>query len=298
MTPQKAASILRDAGFEVDPLSLRLERREELWVMPLSGDRIAWFSTTSESARLLAFERRVQELVSRHTSLCVPVSTFMNDVVEVRNAVPGLVDHGVLFKTFLADSSLAQRFGHELGHALADLHGSIPASQHGDWLPKQLEWPLPHHEVIEKIDVVIDDPGLVAQIDHVLTMHETIVVDPSDLVLLHGDLGFHNVAVEYENLAFRGLFDFKDAARADRHLDFRYLIFTPGRFDMLDACCAEYSRLTGRTLDQQRIKLYNAIWAISHLAHRAGTAPDELSCGRTLERDLWWTRSAIASLSA
>jgi hypothetical protein len=44
--------------------------------------------------------------------------------------------------------------------------------------------------------------------------------------------------------------------------------------------------------------LYNAASAITFLAYRAGTAPDERSCGRTLAQDLAWTRQAVARVLA
>jgi aminoglycoside phosphotransferase (APT) family kinase protein len=111
---------------------------------------------------------------------------------------------------------------------------------------------------------------------------------------VHGDIGFHNLAFDPGTLAVRGLFDFKDAAWADRHVDFRYLMFDIGRFDLLDAACDAYSKVTGYQIDRNRVVLYNAVWAISFLAFRAGTSPSALYCGRTLAGDLGWSRAALA----
>ncbi len=41
-------------------------------------------------------------------------------------------------------------------------------------------------------------------------------------------------------------------------------------------------------LSFEQILLYNAVVAFGYLAHRAGTRPDERSCGRTLAEDVSW----------
>jgi len=118
-------------------------------------------------------------------------------------------------------------------------------------------------------------------------------VDEGDRVLVHGDIGFHNIAVDPETCDVLGVFDYKDAAWADRHHDFRYLLLDVERDDMLEAALAVYQPAAGRTLSRARIALSNAASAASFLAFRDGVPPDQPSCGRTLEQDLMWTRSAI-----
>jgi hypothetical protein len=54
----------------------------------------------------------------------------------------------------------------------------------------------------------------------------------------------------------------------------------------------------GRTIDRQRVQLYNAACAITYLAFRDGHAPEEAWCGRTLEQDLRWSRWAIGKVLA
>jgi hypothetical protein len=91
----------------------------------------------------------------------------------------------------------------------------------------------------------------------------------------------------------QGVFDYKDAAWADRHHDFRYLLFDDERDDMLEAALAVYEPMVSRRLSRARIALANAASAASFLAFRDGVAPDEAWCGRTLAQDLAWTRAAI-----
>lgn len=110
-------------------------------------------------------------------------------------------------------------------------------------------------------------------------------------------VGLHNLAFDPETDTVNGIFDYDGAVWADRHHDFRYLLFDVSREDMLDAALAVYEPATGRKLDRGRIRLYNAACAISYLAFRSGTRPDQKSCGRTLAEDLRWVRTALSKIA-
>jgi len=91
----------------------------------------------------------------------------------------------------------------------------------------------------------------------------------------------------------RGLFDYNGAAWADRHHDFRYLLFDYERDEVLEAAVAAYEPSVGCAISRARVALYNAACAISFLAHRVGKSHEERCCGRTLTEDLGWTTHAI-----
>jgi len=91
-----------------------------------------------------------------------------------------------------------------------------------------------------------------------------------------------------------GLFDYEGAAWADRHHDFRYLIFDLGRFELLDAAISAYESAIHHRIERRRIFLYNAACAFTFLADRTGTGPEQCPCGRTLAEDLRWSQGAIA----
>lgn len=116
--------------------------------------------------------------------------------------------------------------------------------------------------------------------------------------MIHGDVGLHNLALDPETDVINGIFDYDSAAWADRHHDFRYLLFDVEREDMLDAALDVYVPLVGRSIDRDRVRLYNAVCAISYLAFRLGTPADARSCGRTLAEDLRWVRVALAKTQA
>jgi hypothetical protein len=98
--------------------------------------------------------------------------------------------------------------------------------------------------------------------------------------------GHRNAVSPYEN-----------AAWADRHHDFRYLLFDAGGDDMLDAALAVYEPAVGCTLSRDRIRVYNAAAATSFLAFRDGVPADQRWCGRTLPEDLAWVRYALERCS-
>src|SRR5215470_10995447 len=131
----------------------------------------------------------------------------------------------------------------------------------------------------------------------VIERYEAVPIRADDRVLIHGDVGLHNLALDPESDAVNGIFDYDSAAWADRHHDFRYLLFDVAREDMLDAALEIYEPEVGRMIDRDRVRLYNAACAVSFLAFRVGTAPDQKSCGRTLAEDLRWVRTALSKLA-
>jgi aminoglycoside phosphotransferase (APT) family kinase protein len=82
---------------------------------------------------------------------------------------------------------------------------------------------------------VIDDPPLLEEIRLALKMYDGIVAVADDHVLVHGDLGLHNIAVDPATIEVRGVFDYDGAAWADRHHDFRYLLFDHRQDNALEA---------------------------------------------------------------
>jgi aminoglycoside phosphotransferase (APT) family kinase protein len=156
-------------------------------------------------------------------------------------------------------------------------------------------WPADAGWIRERLPRVTDDKPLIAEIETVLDQYESLSVDPNDCVILHGDVGLHNIVVD-EATNVIGIFDYDSAAWADLHHDFRYLTLDAGRDDMLEAALAVYEPAIGRSLDRGRIRLYNAACAASYLAYRDGIPADRKWCGRTLVEDLGWVRSALSSL--
>ena len=126
--------------------------------------------------------------------------------------------------------------------------------------------------------------------------YEEVSVEEADQALVHADVGFHNLAIDPESHTVNGIFDYGGAAWADRHHDFRYLVFDLERYEMLEAASSAYEAVAGRRIRRDRVLLYNAACAISYLAFRVGIKADERWCGRTLAEDLRWSNHAIAKV--
>jgi hypothetical protein len=65
---------------------------------------------------------------------------------------------------------------------------------------------------------------------------------------------------------------------------------------LLDAALSVYEPAVGQRIHRERVLLYNAACAITFLANRVGTRPEDRSCGRTLDQDLRWSSFAIAKV--
>lgn len=144
---------------------------------------------------------------------------------------------------------------------------------------------------------MVDDSRFLQAMERVIERYEAEPVDGCDLVLVQGDVGFHNLALDPEFEAVNGIFDYDGIAWADRHHDFRYLFFDVGRDDMLNAALEVYEPAVDRALNRDRVRLYNAACAISYLAFRMGTPPHQKSCGRTHVEDVEWVRTALLALA-
>jgi aminoglycoside phosphotransferase (APT) family kinase protein len=145
---------------------------------------------------------------------------------------------------------------------------------------------------------VIDDPTLEAAADRIIAQFEDSepAGSPADRVLVHTDLGLHNVSIDADTLTVHGIFDWEGACWSDRHFDFRHLVFDADHHPLFDATVAVYEERTGLHVSRARVFLHHAAMAVTYLAFRRGHAPEESWCGRTLAEDLRWTRTAIARI--
>lgn len=297
LTSEEAARLLTTLGGVVSPHEIAAERRDERWLIRLPDARVAWIAASDQGRDALIKERRLLRLVRDRCRFDVPgiLVETADGAADIRAMVPGVVDPSLIYQRVLNDQGAADRLGRNLGTALADLHAPSLAAEVAIWLPGRLEWPPPRPAAAESLRAVIDDPVLQDRADFVLARHFDVAasVTPDHRRLVHGDLGFHNIAVDRDTLALRGIFDWEAACWADPHLDFRYLVADLHDWTLFNGARAAYEEQGGTQIERERVILYNAAWAISYLAFRTGIAPDKRWCGRTLAEDLAWTRRAI-----
>jgi len=299
LTNDMACSALREAGLELTPAELRIEAREDRWAVVLPGEKMAWFPANYRGGERLAVERRVLRLLADRCSFSAPRVLFESaSGYDVRAIVSGLYDPWGLYERTKTDTALAWRIGRAIGLILVEQHTRIASADVAGWLPAQVAWPEPGDQVRSRLARVIDDPKLVGRLDRVFRVYEQVAAQADDRVLVHGDLGLHNIAVDPGSAEVRGLFDYDGAAWADRHYDFRYLIFHLTHDEALEAALAVYEPALKRRLERNRIRLYNAACAIGYLANRCGVPAHGKCCGRTLAEDLAWVHSALAHVPA
>jgi hypothetical protein len=238
-------------------------------------------------------ERRVLRRLETHCHFSVPRIVFEDESGwDVRSIVPGVVDPVGCRDRILADPVFAAALGNDLGLALAEQHTRVPRIELEGWLPVVPNWPraedLPHVPFF-----VGDDPKLLARINSALRRRAEITCSVEESVLIHADLGLHNVALDPVSYRLSGIFDYDDAAFGDRHQDFAYMIFCTMEEPMLDGAIVAYERATGVRIDPARVRLLNSVAAIGFLAFRNGHSADEAWCGRTLAGDIAWTSAAL-----
>lgn len=283
--------MLATVGVRVAPERVQVERREERWLVRLPDHCIAWFAASTEGHRRLQTERCVLRLLEARCSFSAPrvLVEASGGAFDVRAGVPATANPWYVYRHLRTDPRLGSRIGAEVGAILAQQHTRIGAGDIAGGLPSCPGWPEASEWVRERLPRVAD-VELAARADAVLAMYEALTPSETDRVLVHADVGFHNMAIDAASLAVCGLFDYDGA---DRHHDFRYLVFDYDRDEVLEAAVAVYEPSVGCAISRARVALYNAACAISFLAHRAGRRPEERCCGRTLTEDLRWTTHAI-----
>ncbi|HEX4184874.1 MAG TPA: phosphotransferase, partial [Stellaceae bacterium] len=264
LTPAAACRALREAGFSHPAEALHIDAREERWALSLPDGHIAWFPASEAGATRLAVERRVLGLLAKRCSFRVPEMLFVsNSGFDVRRMVPGRCDPWGLYRRCQADRQLVQKIGHAIGQILVEQHTQIVEADAAGWLRQHVPWPETGAWIGERLPRVITDHDLIRVFADVIEEYEGMAVEAADRALVHGDLGLHNLALGQAD-ALNGVFDYDGAAWADRHHDFRYLLFDVGREDMLDAALRIYEPAVERSLDRNRIRLYNAACAIGY----------------------------------
>jgi aminoglycoside phosphotransferase (APT) family kinase protein len=300
LSPDIACEVLAEAGCAFAPSDVHVEAREERWVVRLPEQHLAWFAASRHGLQRLQTERRVLRLLAARCPFRVPRVLFVSaaDDFDVRAMVPGGSDPWRIYAEVRDSVELAVRLGTAVGTLLAEQHSRIGAADVAGWLPRRPAWPEPREWVCARLRNVVDDPGLLASAEAVMDAYESVPVSEADRALVHTDVGFHNLGIDPQSHTVHGIFDYDGAAWADRHHDFRYLVFDWDHYELLEAAVAAYEPIVGHRIQRERVLLYNAACAVTFLAYRAGTQPEERSCGRTLAEDLRWSRLAIARAMA
>ncbi len=298
LTPERAQTALEALGARYHVDDIRLERRDDRWFAFLPGHRLSVFPISTAAVERVARERSVLRALERRCSFAAPrvVAEASDGTCDLRTMVPGVHATDAVYARVRDEPVSAARVGTVLGNMIAEFHTQVQVADLATPLPVIPAWPESRAWIRERLPHVIDDPALEAAAERLIAQFEDSepAGSPADRVLVHTDLGFHNVSVDPDTLAVHGIFDWEGACWSDRHFDFRNLVFGTSHHPLFDTAIAVYEERTGLRISRARVLLHNAALAVTYLAFRQGIAPEDRWCGRTLVEDLHWTQTAIA----
>ncbi|PYT20940.1 MAG: hypothetical protein DMG57_40345 [Acidobacteria bacterium] len=109
LTSELACEVLAKARLRFTPEQVRVERREERWVVHLPANRLAWFAASEEGRRRLAVERRVLQLLQDRCTFMAPrvLVEGIDDDFDVRAMVPGVSNPWRMFAQLHGNAELA-----------------------------------------------------------------------------------------------------------------------------------------------------------------------------------------------
>lgn len=294
ITPTGTA-VAEAVGTALATEDIQILLRDERFLAILPDGRHGWFPQSAVGADLLEREARVLDLLAAHCRFPAPTVLARTPRWQLRRPVPGTVDPWGTYHRILADPGFAEALGTSLGLVLADQHCNVPSAELAGWLPDRPAWPEPHEHIAAALGEVISDAGLVDAALAAVTAYEQGLTDIEHPVLVHGDLGVHNITLTADGM-LGGVFDYADASLSDRHRDFCYFLFDTADDRLLAAAIAAYRDAGGAPIEVARVALGNAACAAGFLAFRQGHPPDARPAGRTLAEDLAWVRLALSRL--
>jgi hypothetical protein len=194
LTSELACAALAKAGLRFTPEQLRVEEREERWLVRLPGDRLAWFAGSPEGRRRLTAERRVLLLLQDRCTFLSP-GILVHDThgthdtevdFDVRAMVPGIRDPRCVLDKVRGDAAVAEHLGRAVGAILAEQHAAIKAPDVSGWLARQPGWPERGEWIRERLVRVNTDPRLIADALAVMAKYEGLEIPEADRPGAHG----------------------------------------------------------------------------------------------------------------
>jgi aminoglycoside phosphotransferase (APT) family kinase protein len=300
ITPESLCAVFnRVTAWQLAPRDVVLAYREWRWVAQLPGQRVAFVAGTAQARQRLARERQLLQLLADRVRFRVPRLEWVDPsgTWDIRRKVPGepglTLTEATHHQLILEDPAIAQRAGQRIGEILAEWHRAFTPEEARQLAPMEPPLAIPLERMRANLAIGIDDDALKAQVERIFARVDALEIGEGEVVLVHGDLGSHNVAFEPETFEVLGVYDFDAIACVDRHWDFKYVHSYPTPFRQ--AVLGAYQGCTGIAPDVPRITLYHALTALSYLAWRVDDpeAHDRLS-GRDQAGAYRWVRQAVA----
>ena len=244
------------------------------WVWFLGPHHMVRVARHRVGRRRMVVERRVLDrLGGRLGAVAVPevVAASGDGTTDVCSRVQGRALHWREWD-HVPDAAKAA-LAPPMGRAMAALHEAVSPDDVAD-----LELPSPRVLQREILEGLVGRTGS-ARREDLLRRVLALAAAPPDSrpVVLHNDLGLHNLCLDPERFELRGVFDFGDISIGDPHVDARYdPVFEVGGPGML----AAYEATRGVALSAARQALLHAMAALENLSHSLDHEGPELQARR------------------
>jgi aminoglycoside phosphotransferase (APT) family kinase protein len=231
-----------------------------------ADDRLIFkFPKGPEAERALRREAQILAAVRPHLSMPVPDLALIEDPMLFSRHTKIKGEH--LLSEHYEKLSIAARetLAEELARFYAEIHALDPDLMHQAGAAEILPW-WPVAEIRAKaLPLVPDELRILCETT--ITAYEELSPDP--LGTTYGFFDGHgwNMAFDHQNQRLNGVYDFADSGFGPLHQDFVYssLIAPELTWMIVD----RYSRMTGRSLDAERISLLIGMHRLSDLAELA-----------------------------
>jgi Phosphotransferase enzyme family len=168
---------------------------------------MAWFPINASRLLRLQTERRVLELLASRCSFRVPrVLRVAEAGWQMRSLVPGVCEPWTLYQRLQGDRVLARKIGRFLGAILVEQHAGISFDDVKGWLPTHPRWSEPWDSIAARLPGVVQETDLLREIRGVIRRcRAEQTIESGDHVLVHSDLGLHNIAIKPQPFRRYGL---------------------------------------------------------------------------------------------
>src|SRR5688572_29246030 len=122
-----AVAALSQVGIRVDSAQIKIEPREERWLVRLPEDRIAWFASSAIGRETLLADRQVLRLIESRCAFHAPriLAEDRGGDFDIRAMVPGASDPVALYSAAHNNPQIAKQVGTSIGRMLGELHTRI-----------------------------------------------------------------------------------------------------------------------------------------------------------------------------
>lgn len=267
LTHEDVVALVERAVPDLAVRRLTILRQLPAWIAAeVNGDYVFHFAGDAAAADSLAAEHRLLEAISGRisTRLPDPWRSAPDHRFTAYRWIDGHPIGGRAFDGSLSDTALT-RAAADVGRFLAELHQAVDLETAvGLRLPPPV-YPTSEPHLLGRTLPLMEgeeDRALVRRVHSLLSEVTPRLRSPT---LIHGDLHGDNLIIADDG-SLVGVFDFRTAAVADRHVDFRCLL---GYGDMMEGAVESYNLRSKVSVDLRSCQVISAANDLYDMTWRA-----------------------------